>query len=521
MRRYDTSRGPAELARRRLLAFFASAVLVAGCGAAGESADAGELGVPAQQREAPAAVPEDEIVAPPPAEVPLAEDPTRSEDAPMVVAGDDPLSTFAVDVDTGSYTLARATIRSGSTPDPSQVRVEEFVNALDQNYPAPAPGDVFAVSADGSAWPYAATGGRHLLRVGLSTADATSDRQPAALTFVVDTSGSMAEEGRLDVVREALQLLVGNLGPQDSIALVTYSDDARVILPPTSAAEPDVITDAIAELTPDGSTNLAAGLDLGYELARETLRADGINRVILASDGIANTGLTDGGAILETIRADAAAGIEMVTVGVGLGDFNDALMERLANDGDGFYTYVDTLDEANRVFGTELTSTLRTVAREARVQVEFDPAVTAAYRLLGFENRALPDEQFRDDSRDAGEVGAGHQVTALYEVEPTGVGGTMATVRLRWQDPTNGTVQELSRDVDAARLQGDFTTTDPMLQLDGVVAAWANAMRGDQPAATDPAQLAADASRIAEGVGTTQASEVAELIRRWSELRGV
>ncbi|HSK96393.1 MAG TPA: YfbK domain-containing protein [Euzebyales bacterium] len=193
-------------------------------------------------------------------------------------------------------------------------------------------------------------------------------------------------------------------------------------------------------------------------------------------------------------------------------------MERLANDGDGYYAYVDTLEEARRLFGTQLTSTLQTVAREARVQVEFNPSTVAGYRLVGFENRDLPDEQFRDDRRDAGEVGAGHQVTALYEIQLTGSAGRLGETRLRWQAPESGEVHEVARDIEATPVAAERMAADPLLELDGLVAAWASAMRGDGMVAADPHTLAGDAARVAEAVGTEQAAEIAELIRRWAEL---
>lgn len=345
-------------ARRSIGALLVTGVLATAC--------AGGADIPADVAQPAQVLPPLAAPAPPQDEPAVESPPTPSTNEhvptpsvvvePFTATADDPRSTFALDVDTGSYSLARAALRNGTLPDPSQIRIEEFVNAIDQNYPAPTPSDVFVdafkIVTDGASWPYSPGGQGHLVRIGMASAEVTGERLPASLTFVVDTSGSMADVGRLDLVRDALRLLVDNLRPDDSVALVTYSDDARMLLPPTPAAQAETIRGAIGELQPDGSTNLAAGLDMGYALARQTLRADSINRVILASDGIANTGLTDGGAILETIRDDAAAGIEMVTVGVGLGDFNDALMERLADDGDGFYAYVDSMDEAQHLFGT-------------------------------------------------------------------------------------------------------------------------------------------------------------------------
>ena len=258
-----------------------------------------------------------------------------------------------------------------------------------------------------------------LLRVGIQARDSSERSRPAAaLTFVIDTSGSMAREDRLELVKDSLRQLVRGLGRGDSIAVVTFGDDARVVLPPTRATDDDRILAAIDELQPSGSTNLEAGLRLGYQLARETLLGDGIDRVILASDGVANVGLTDADGILGRIRDDAAAGIELVSIGVGMGNYNDTLLEQLADQGDGFYAYVNDLVEARQLFIEDLISTLQTVALDAKVQVEFDPE----------RRRDLPAHRLREPGHrrpatsairrvDAGAIGAGHAVTALYDLE--------------------------------------------------------------------------------------------------------
>ena len=290
----------------------------------------------------------------------------------------------------------------------------------------------------------------------------------------------MAREDRLELVKRALALLVEELRPRDTVALVVYGSDARVVLQPTRARDADEILAAIDSLRPEGSTNAEAGLRLGYQLAREALAEGGINRVILASDGVANVGVTDAQGILDEIRRDADAGIQLVTVGFGMGNYNDVLLEQLADDGDGFYAYVDQLDEARRLFVEDLTGTLQSVALDARVQVEFNPDAVEAYRLIGFENRAIDDDDFRDDDVEAGAIGAGHASTALYALRlerDAGWDARLATVSLRWTDPESRRADELAEDVYGSDLADSFRATEPAFQLDALVAAAAERFR--------------------------------------------
>jgi Ca-activated chloride channel homolog len=399
---------------------------------------------------------------------------------PYVDPVEDGASTFGLDVDTASYTIAQRFIADGNLPDPASVRVEEWVNSFEQGYPRP--GDAtFAILADGGPTPFTRPD-EVLLRIGLQARDVRDRaRDQAALTFVIDTSGSMGREGRLELVKDALVRLVDGLRRDDTIAIVTFGDDGRILLEPTPASHRRGIIDAIDGLRPGGSTNLESGLRLGYELARSSLTENGIDRVVLASDGVANVGLTDPDSILDAIRRDAITGIELVSVGVGMGNFNDALLERLADQGDGFYAYVNGQDEARRLFTEDLTGTLQTVALDARAQVEFDPEVVAAYRLLGYENRAIDDRDFTDDTVKAGAIGAGHTVTALYAVQLRGDVGPqtrLATVRLRWTDPDRGSADEVSRDVRASDLARSFRSGDPFFRFDAVVASTAELLRG-------------------------------------------
>jgi Ca-activated chloride channel family protein len=387
-------------------------------------------------------------------------------------------------VDTASWGVARRFIEDGRLPDRDSVRVEEYVNAFPGGYETPRDA-TFAIHVDGSWTPFT---GRDavLVRVGLqSRAVPDRLRAPVSLTFVIDTSGSMGTEGRLETVKAAFRTLVDGLGEDDSVAIVRFSNEARIVLRATSAAERDAILDAIDGLQPEGSTNVQAGLELGFDLADEENRRwsgrDHGDRVILASDGVANVGLTDADSLLERIDRQVAAGIDLVSVGVGMGNFNDPLLEQLADRGNGFYTYINDQQDADRVFGHGLTSSLETVARDARVQVEFDPATVQSYRLIGYENRALADGDFRDPEVDAGEVGAGLTVTALYEVEPWRQGdGHIATVRLRWLDPASGAEERLTQDIELGDLTLDYERSAPHFRLAATVAAFGEVLR-DNP----------------------------------------
>jgi len=429
----------------------------------------------------------------------------------------DPLSTFATDVDTASYALARGAVRRGVLPEPGAVRVEEFVNALDGGYAPPADG-AFSVSVDATTSPFRSEEGARLVRVGLRAADPAQDRRPVALTFVVDVSGSMADEGRLDLVRRSLGLLASTLAPTDTLAIVAFSDSADVRLGPTSAADSSAIRAAIDGLQPLGSTGVEAGLRLGYQLARQSLVEGGTNRVVLASDGIANTGLTDPAALIDAVRADAATGITLATVGVGVAGYSDSLMEQLADDGDGFALYVDSMEEAQRRFVEDLAVAAEPVAVDTKVQVEFDAAVVQRYRLVGYENRDVADSQFRDDTVDAGLVVAGSSVTALYEVVPvaapvTGPAtGPWGAVTLRWTDPDSRATEELRTELDPEVLVADGTS--PHLRLAATSAAFAEVLRQSFFAADlDLGGVAAEAEAVAASLPTDpRVRELADLV---------
>ncbi|MEP7379718.1 MAG: von Willebrand factor type A domain-containing protein, partial [Chloroflexota bacterium] len=376
----------------------------------------------------------------------------------------DRYSTFAMDVDTASYGVSRGFLDTGSMPDPDSVRVEEFVNAFDYGYAPPADA-AFAIHLDGGHTPFISANSI-LLRVGIKARDVPASQRPSvSLTFVIDTSGSMAGD-KLNLVKHALELLVSRLRGDDTVAIVSFSDSASLVLGPTSAADSWSIYDAIDALQSTGSTNAQAGLELGYDIATRGHRAGANDRVVLASDGVANVGLTDADSMLSRIDHEVALGVDLVTVGVGMGDFNDTLLEQLADRGNGFYTYVNDRVEADKVFGDQLAGTLETVARDAKVQVEFRPEAVSRYRLLGYENRAIADQDFRDPYVDAGEVGAGHSVTALYEIEPAwNSDGFLGTVRLRWTDPATGSEVSAVADIDLNQLGSEFFNSGPSFRL--------------------------------------------------------
>ncbi|MBI4601029.1 MAG: von Willebrand factor type A domain-containing protein, partial [Planctomycetes bacterium] len=339
---------------------------------------------------------------------------------PFVEASSDPLSTFAVDVDTASYTVLRAyLLQRNLLPPREAIRTEELVNYFDQRYaPPPEGGPAFAVHVEVAPSPFAHEQAYKLLRVGLKGREVSREKRKAAsLVFVIDTSGSMRRENRLELAKDALRLLVNELDEGDSIGIVAFDREARTILEPTAASEKERILDAIGTLLPRQNTNVAAGLELGYRMANARLLKDGTNRVILISDGVANTGVTDPDAMLERVRAERERGIYLTSVGVGMGNLNDALLERLADRGNGQCVYVDRLEEARKAFVEGLTGTLEAIAKDVKIQVELDPKQVLRYRLLGYENRDVADSAFRDNKVDAGEVGAGHEVTALYELK--------------------------------------------------------------------------------------------------------
>ncbi len=353
---------------------------------------------------------------------------------PFTLVEDDALSTFSIDVDTASYTMSRRRLQEGRLPEWEGVRAEEFINYFDYQYKQPD-SSPFAVHMEAMPEPFKQ--GRHILRVGLQArAYQPENRPPLHLTFLVDVSGSMAARDKLGLAKTSMHTLVDNLGPRDTVALATYAGRVARVLEPTEGSERAVIHRAIDALRSGGSTAMSSGIDLAYEMANESFEEGAENRVVILSDGDANVGASSWPAMLSQIKGYADRGITLSTIGFGQGNYRDSLMEQLANKGDGNNFYVDSQSESDRVFGENIAGTMLTVARDTKVQVEFNPAAVSSYRLIGYENRALADRDFRNDRVDAGEVGSGHSVTALYEVilgdSPQ---DRLATVRVRWEEP--------------------------------------------------------------------------------------
>lgn len=438
--------------------------------------------------------------------------------SPFASTGEKPLSTFSIDVDRGSFTWTRGQLRSGFLPDPSSVRTEEFVNALDYDAPQPESGP-FAVQFEGSPSPFS---DHELVRITVAARD-PSARKPVHLTFLVDTSGSMQGPDRLGLVKESLGLLVDHLTDEDTVAVVAYAGSAGVVLPPTRATDRATIRGALRRLEAGGSTAMGQGIGLAYALAHETRRKGHENRVIIASDGDANVGVVGTGALSEAIRGYALDGITLTTLGFGQGNYQDARMEQLANDGDGNYYYVDSLEEARHVFVDRLASTLEVVARDVKVQVAWNPAVVSEWRQLGYENRALRDQDFRDDAVDAGEVGAGHTVTALYEISRVrGAAETeLATVSLRGKPPgEDAPSTEWSYRMPVAALQPSLAASSRDHRMAVGMAAFAEHLRRSPYGATVPVARIEDLVSGAVRPGHPEDGELLGLLAATGRLEG-
>ncbi|MGB3713423.1 MAG: von Willebrand factor type A domain-containing protein [Candidatus Promineifilaceae bacterium] len=438
---------------------------------------------------------------------------------PFIDTEDDNLSTFAIDVDTGSYTIMRRYVQDALLPPGESVRVEEYVNYFDYGYDAPED-KAFALHIEGAPAPYGENDRYHLVRVGLQGYEVPEELRPdATLIFVIDVSGSMDMENRLGLVKESLHLLLDSLRPTDRVGIVIYGSTAEVKLKPTYVDAKSTIERAIDDLQPEGSTNAAEGIMMAYQLVEDFVEEGHISRLILCSDGVANVGQNTAEAIL----GYAQEGISLSTFGFGLGNYNDVLMEQLADQGDGSYAYVDTIREAERLFVTNLNGTLMTIAEEAKIQVEFNPEVVERYRLLGYENRDIADEDFRDDKVDAGEVGAGHSVTALYEVkfrEDAPANEAAMTARVRYTDPDSGEAMEIERTASLADFHETFEEGSLPYQLAAVVAEYAEILGESFWVGENGLNaLVPDARRIAEYLpGDEDVQEFVDLVIQAAEM---
>ena len=437
---------------------------------------------------------------------------------PVKRTAEHPVSTFSIDVDTASYAFVRAMLNQGVLPPPEAVRPEEMVNYFPYDYAGPGEGDVpFAVHTTVLPAPW--RDGAQLLHIGIKGYTAPREEAPAAnLVFLVDTSGSMAQPNKLPLLTRALKLALAALGPDDTVGLVAYAGSAGVVLEPTPASERETIASALDRLQAGGGTAGQAGLAAAYALAEAHAIEGGANRVILATDGDFNVGVSDPDGLEGYIARKRAGGVSLSVLGFGTGNYNDALMQRLAQNGDGNAAYIDSLAEARKVLLEEAASTLVTIAKDVKIQVEFNPAAVREYRLIGYESRQLAREDFRNDKVDAGEIGAGHSVTALYELTPAGASEETAQIgTLRYADAPapQGDASELAfvkirykpPGEDASRLLTTVVRTDSAhASLDespgearfaSAVAAFAEQLRGARHTGTfslaDTAALAAGA----------------------------
>ena len=396
---------------------------------------------------------------------------------PFVDTEDDHLSTFAIDVDDASYSVARGYLGRGHLPEPPSVRVEEFINFFNYDYPPPH-SQRFKVYVEGAPSKFGQN--CDIIRIGIKGQEVNPEkRKPAVLTFVIDVSGSMNIDSRLGLVKKALRILVNNLNEDDLVGIAVYASHGRKILDHTSIRERDKILHAIERLSPGGSTYAEEGLKIGYKMASANFKKGAINRIILCSDGVANVGRTGADDILREIKRYVEQGITLTAVGFGMDNYNDILMEKLGDKGNGHFAYVDNLEQAKRIFMQNLTGTLQVIARDVKIQVDFDPEKVRSYRLLGYENRDVDDSLFRDDKEDGGEIGSGHDVTALYEVKfKEGARGKFATVYLRYKDPDFvDEVTENSIPLMRSDIAKNFDQTSPSFRLAVCAAEFAEILR--------------------------------------------
>ncbi|WP_053267982.1 vWA domain-containing protein [Pseudomonas chlororaphis] len=418
-------------------------------------------------------------------------------DNPIQSVAQAPVSTFSVDVDTGAYANVRRLLNQGSLPPQGAVRLEELVNYFPYDYALPGDGSPFGVTTEIAPSPW--NPHTRLLRIGIKASDRTvAELAPANLVFLVDVSGSMDRREGLPLVQSTLKLLVDQLREQDRVSLVVYAGESRVVLEPTSGRDKAKIRNAIEQLTAGGSTAGASGIQLAYQMARQGFIKNGINRILLATDGDFNVGISDFDRLKQMAVEQRKSGVSLTTLGFGVDNYNEHLMEQLADAGDGNYAYIDNLREARKVLVDQLGSTLAVVAKDVKLQVEFNPAQVSEYRLLGYENRALKREDFNNDKVDAGEIGAGHTVTALYEIVPKGEqgwleplrygqaqassesnskGDELAMLRVRYQAPQGGSSRLIERPILASQQHGKLAQASDDLRFAAAVAAFAQQLK--------------------------------------------
>lgn len=456
---------------------------------------------------------------------------------PVIAAAEQPVSTFSVDVDTGAYSNVRRFLTQGSLPPTDAVRIEEFINYFDYDYPLPASLErPFSVSTELATAPWNSQ--RWLLQVGLKGFEVPFEQMPASnLVFLLDVSGSMMEPNKLPLVKTALRKVVEQMRPQDRIAIVVYAGAAGLVLPSTPASEKAEIIAALDALEAGGSTNGGQGIQLAYQVAREHYVDGGVNRVILATDGDFNVGIVDQQDLEDLVERERKSGIALTTLGFGQGNYHDETAERLANVGNGNHAYIDSEREANKVLVKELGANLLTIAKDVKIQIEFNPAVIAEYRLIGYENRLLAREDFNNDAVDAGEIGAGHTVTAIYELTPVGSDATrlpplrygdgsaakgkadeIAFLKLRFKQPDADRSELLEQAIARPAQIGQGSA---QLQFAAAVAAFGEALRGGKYLDGFGYARIAELARRAEGKDPYGfQAEFVELVNRAAALSG-
>lgn len=412
----------------------------------------------------------------------------------------EPVSTFSIDVDTGSYSNIRRLINNGSLPVKDAIRVEEMLNYFNYNYTAPNNNNMpFITQTEVGPSPWSK--GHHLLQVGIKAIDVDEKELPAAnLVFLIDVSGSMSSSNKLGLLKKSLTLLVSKMREQDKISLVVYAGASGIVLEPTSGKDKSKITNALMNLRSGGSTNGASGIRLAYQVAKQAYIKNGINRILLATDGDFNVGTTDFNQLKNLVEEKRKTGISLSTLGFGSGNYNDHLMEQLADAANGNYSYIDSLKEAHKVLVDEMSSSLKTVAKDVKIQIEFNPSVISEYRLIGYENRKLNKEDFNNDKVDAGEIGAGHTVTAFYEVTLTNSNknkidplryqtkqlvsdqksNELAFVKIRYKNPNQETSKLISQPIYVSNIHSTIKQTTSDFKFASSVIGFGELLKGGQ-----------------------------------------
>jgi len=464
----------------------------------------------------------------------------RTYDNPFLLVQQNPLSTFSIDVDTASYANVRRFLSQGQLPPKDAVRIEELVNYFPYEYSPPTDGRPFAVRVELATCPWRAE--HRLARIALRGKDVPQEeRPPANLVFLLDVSGSMQPANKLPLVKAAMRMLIQKLDARDRVAIAVYAGAAGLVLPPTSCQDKETILAALDRLEAGGSTAGGEGIELAYGLAAQNYASDRINRVILCTDGDFNVGVTDQGSLVRMIEEKARGGVFLTVLGFGMGNYKDSTLEKLADKGNGNYAYIDTVHEARKVLVEQIQGTLVTIAKDVKIQVEFNPLRVGAYRLIGYENRLLRAEDFHDDRKDAGEIGAGHTVTAFYELVPAGKEGNLPkvdalkyqkpaapsdaaagneslTVKLRYKQPNADASELMSLAVSDVEEPGAGASAD--FRFGAAVACWGMLLRESEHKGEANYDLVLELARAAKGEDATgYRAEFVRLVQLSKSLR--